>query len=161
MRLFGKQAGRRRKQTGEAIYPEVVEHIGKAIAIITDLSGQVEDNEILEAFRLNKIQEPYASRLLVFLPIAACRLMLPDVCFVDDYVEIDRLSKKSSKKKFSESVLYTAVVKEVDEYFSSRPGGDNVLKIAGRSAEFRVINDLLNCGGKLEGIRLTAMVLRW
>ncbi len=58
-------------------------------------------------------------------------------------------------RNFSETPAYQLILLEVDRYFGTQPGRENVLKLAGRSSEFHVINDTLNKGWELDDIRLT------
>lgn len=139
--------------------PDLIVNVRRAIAITTEGRSQATDQELLDAFGEAGIGKEEAGVILVFLPIAACRRMLPAVRWMDNYQELDRTSEKMIPRNFSETPAYQAILSEVDRYFETRPGGDNVLKLAGRSSEFHAINDMLNKGWKFDDIRLTPMVI--
>jgi len=138
-----------------------IENIRKAIAILTQMSGRETNAEVLEEFHKNGIQEPEASTIHLFLPVAGCRRLLPNMAWADDYQIQYRSDAKTVSKKWSKTPAYCAVLQEVDRFFATRPGNEKVLKIASRSAEFRAINDLLLRGSKLEDLKLTPQVVVW
>ena len=139
--------------------PDLMANVPRAIFIITEGSGQITDQELLDAFDVAGIGKEEAGTILLFLPIAACRRMLPAVRWIDNYQELDRKSGKMIRRNFSETPAYQVILSEVDRYFGTQPGSDNILKLAGRSSEFHVINNMLNKGCKLDDICLTPMAI--
>lgn len=144
-----------------SISPELVENIRKAISILSNIDGS-SDDEMIKAFCENGINKVDAKTIITFLPIAFCRrLLLGELKFEDDFVAIDQETRKWTRGKLSKTPQYLLVWNETETYFSSKPGGENILKIGGRSSEFHVINELLNHGGKLEEIKLTPLYISW
>jgi hypothetical protein len=143
------------------ISPAFQENVRKSIAIIGGLDGSVEDKEILHLLIANFIDADDAGKIVVFLPIAFCRQLLPNFNWKDIYYEKDERNGGILKRNFSTTVAYTLTYHEVSRYFSNSPDKDLILKIASRSSEFHAINELLNRGGKLEDITLTPMQTVW
>ena len=135
-------------------------NIKKAIELFDELEGTSTDEEVLQAFYENDIDRFDAIKIIIFLPIAFCRRLLPDLKWRDEYFESDRFGK-TKEMKFSQTTTYTLIWEEVSKYFSIAPQKDVIIKIAGRSSEFHAISDLLNAGGKLEDIKLTPMQIIW
>lgn len=139
--------------------PNLMANVRRAISIITEGSRQTTDQELLDAFDAAAIGKEEAGMILLFLPIAACRRMLPTVCWIDNYQELDRKSGKMIRRNFSETPAYQAILSEVGRYFGTQPGSDNILKLAARSSEFHVINNMLNKGWKLDDIGVTPLAI--
>jgi len=116
--------------------PDLIANVRRAITIITERSGQATNQELLDAFDVAGVGKEEAGAILVSLPIAARRRMLPAVCWIDNYQEFDITNGNMIPRSFSETPAYQAILPEVDRYFGTQPGGENVLKLAGRSAEF-------------------------
>lgn len=116
--------------------------VKKSIKLIASLNKSPKDEELLELFNENGINENHAFEILTFLPIAFVRKMLPKMNWRENYIE--QLSdKKQQSKQFSENQFYSIIESETKVYFGNKPESEVILKIAGRSAEFKVINDLL------------------
>ncbi|NAS29501.1 hypothetical protein GTQ40_00815 [Flavobacteriaceae bacterium R38] len=116
--------------------------IKKAIKLIGGLDESPTDEKLLDLFNQNGINENHAIEILTFLPIAFVRKMLPKMDWRESYIE--QLSdKKRRSKQFSENQFYSIIESETKIYFGNRPESEVILKIAGRSVEFKVINDLL------------------
>jgi hypothetical protein len=124
----------------------------KAIEILAKLEGSFTDQEVFGIFLNNNIDLDSAKKIIIFLPIAFCRQLLPTPAWKDEYYD-----NKGVLKKFSQTEPYMVIWQITASYFSNNPDRDVILKIGGRSAEFHVINDLLNAGGKLEEIELTPL----
>jgi hypothetical protein len=137
-----------------------IANIKKAIEIVGKQEGSSTDEMILQLFDENNIERIDANKIIVFLPIAFCRRLLPNLDWIDEYFENDG-TLGASKKTFSQTTPYILIWEEVSKYFSDKPQRDVILKIAGRSSEFHAINDLLNAGGKLEDIKLSPMRILW
>ncbi len=134
--------------------------VKKSIKLIGSLNESLEDEKLLELLNQSGIKENDAIEILTFLPIAFVRKMLPEMNWPKNYVE--QLSdKKQQKKEFSENQLYSIMEYETKNYFGNKPESDVVIKIAGRSAEFKVINDLLlkNVNADITEIRFTENVI--
>jgi len=86
--------------------------------------------------------------------------LLPNIKWPDSYTE-NIENKGSTEKKFVESVPFMIIWEVVNNYFKDSPDSNSIIKIAGRSAEFQVINKLLldNPNTKLEEIKLTNSII--
>jgi hypothetical protein len=135
-------------------------NIDIAIQTIIEKEGSASDEEILTAL-FAQMQRNDAIEIFIFLPIAFCRLLLPNIAFLDEYYEDNRDGNGQRLRKFSETESYQVVLESSSRYFLSKPGSENILKVAGRSGEFHAINDLLNKGNQLEELRMTRMCIVW
>lgn len=102
----------------------------------------------------NGIPDYEAGELIIFLPTAFCRKMLPELNWLPNYFDYYS-EKKKIRRKYQENQRYLIIKEETEKYWNQSPNKDFVLNIAGRSAEFNAINQLLNDGGKLEDVQLT------
>ena len=151
--MFKFVFGRTRKSSSNGEPPNrLIKNTEKAIAILGKLEGSLTDREILGMLGNNGIDLSNARQIVIFLPVAFCRQLLPTVAWKDQYYD-----KAGEVKKFSQTEPYLVIWQVTSSYFSSEPDKDVIMKIGGRSAEFHVINELLNAGGKLEEIELTPM----
>lgn len=118
-----------------------------------------DDKDFLNYLIQNGISEPDATEILFFLPIAFIRQLLPMIKWPDTYGELKR-SNKSVIKKYSETKSYQIIHEITVDYFNN-PNKDTVFKLAGRSAEFNLINHALlaNPDLKVEDLKLSETIL--
>lgn len=122
--------------------------------------GKEMDNKSAIAFLAgHDIPEEEAVEITLFLPIAFCRKMLPQINFPSEYIELK--NQLQIEMLFSENERYLAIEHEVNAYWNNNPMKEVILNVAGRSPEFRAINDLLLGGGHLEDIQLTKVVITY
>ena len=139
----------------------MTEDIAKAVSIFRTLP-ELEDYAIYERLMAEGVERQRAARLVEFLPIIYCRLIL-------------RNSGARFSSTFQRSVPGGA---PVEQPFSSQPvwdeavafaygevergvSGKDLLAVAARSAEFDAANRLLNQGSKLQNIAFASPVLLW
>jgi len=80
--------------------------------------------------------------LLLFLPTAFCRHMLPQVAWPTFYVEY--ISEKEKPQiEYSQNLRYVAMQQAMTSYLAGDFTQADFLKIAGRSAAFKTMNSLL------------------
>ncbi|MBS7254802.1 hypothetical protein [Flavobacterium branchiicola] len=96
-----------------------------------------------------------AQEIYIFLPIAFVRLFLPKINWSPTYNEIYS-NKKETKKSFKNTQSYQIIFHISEKRFNNL-SHESIIKIAGRSAEFSAINQLLlsNKNAKPEDIKLT------
>lgn len=96
-----------------------------------------------------------AQEIHVFLPIAFVRLFLPKINWSETYNEIDK-NKKETKKAYKSTESFQIILQVSEKYFKN-PSRETIIKIAGRSAEFHVMNELLldNKNAKPEDIKFS------
>jgi hypothetical protein len=118
------------------------EDVLKAIALLSENTGELENEAVLNLFIANGINDARALKIHIFLPIAFVRVWLQEVSWPDSYIEFIN-EDRTREKKYAKSKAYQSILNVTLDYFAGSPDKDTVLKIAGRSAEFHVINQLL------------------
>jgi len=128
------------------------EIIRKAVGIFR-ASRSAEDEELYRSLVQSGIEGEVATRLIEFLPMAYCRLILASSGARFPNVFRRALSDGTfeEKKLSSEPVWNAAVAFAVRESERGVPA-DDLLAIAARSAEFHAANQLLQNGAKLENL---------
>jgi hypothetical protein len=131
--------------------------IRKAITIFQQ-HQQTDDIDVLETLVAEGIDRSLARRLLLFVPMAFCRLMFGSrgVKFEDEYLVVDENAKPIRRGTVSTEPVYIEAVNVFGVVVAARPGGDFLLAVAARSAELRAINEMALSGSKLADIVLTA-----
>ncbi len=139
---------------------EFQSEVKTSINLIGNLNESLENEKLLNFLTQNGIKESNAMEIVIFLPIAFVRKMLPNVNWRENYIE--QLSdKKQRTKSFAENSFYKIIENETDNYYAGKAESEVILKIAGRSAEFKVINDLLLKNEKVDisEIKLTENII--
>lgn len=135
-------------------------HVNKAITLFDEIDSKQNDEELFVMLTALEIPEYYAKEMLIFLPIVFVRCLLPQVKWHDTFFEIDA-NKKEVERKYTEVMAFNIILEETKNYFASNPKPETIIKIAGRSAEFHCINEILlqepNC--EIESIELTKAYL--
>lgn len=116
--------------------------VKKAISLVKQSDVLNTDQEFLNCLMNNGIERNLAVDILLFLPIAFVRELFPKVKWLDTYIEYIN-EKKPIENKYSETKAYQIILDVTTEYFANNPDSSTILKIAGRSAEFNVINKSL------------------
>lgn len=131
--------------------------VKKSIGLLGSL-GKLMDNESASDFLISHgIPENEAIEIVLFVPIAFCRKLLPKVKWPQEYIEVK--NHNQVEKLFSDNPRYLIIEAEVNTYWGTNPKKEVILNIAGRSAEFKAINDLLLKGGQLEDIQMNKVVV--
>jgi hypothetical protein len=117
------------------------EQVEKAILLIDKEKGILQDKEFVNLLVRSGIGHKAAVEILIFLPIAFTRRLLSTVEWPDTYME--EVGKNQRIKKFDETESFKKIWKVTIDYFDTSPSNDTILKIAGRSAEFDAVNQLL------------------
>ena len=63
--------------------------------------------------------------------------------------------RKQIKRLYKDNPRFIVMQTETEDYWSAIPDNEIILNIAGRSADFKAINDLLLGGGRLENIEVS------
>ena len=114
----------------------------KAIELIGNSEKSLENDELLKLLIQKGINENSAIEIVIFLPIAFVRKMLPNLNWHQNYIE-QGFDKKQKTKSFAQNEMYKIIEIETENYYNENPKSDVIIKIAGRSAEFQAINKLL------------------
>ena len=136
--------------------------ISKAIYIFRR-SSDASDVDVYNALVASGEEGQNAARIVEFLPIVYCRLILVSkgVKFADTFRRTLSEGQLSADKPLSSEPLWKACVAFANTEVRSGVSGKELLVIAARSAEFDAVNRLLNGGSKLEQITLLPPVLMW
>ncbi len=130
--------------------------VKKAIKLLGEKENLHEDKDAIQFLIDNDIEQKEATDIILFLPIAFIRHWLTTVKWDDSYIEFVN-ENKTIERKFFDTEAYQIIWKVTDEYFANSPNTETIVKIGGRSAEFNVINPILNndANAKLEEIKIS------
>lgn len=129
-----------------------------AIQLLANEEGTLTNEEVLQLFRDHNIRGKLAEDILLFLPIAFVRHLLPDIQWHNSYTEMMD-SQHAEEKEYSKTPAFLIIWAVTEAYFRQSPDAATIVKIGGRSAEFHVINQLVLDGNQPKDIRLTETVL--
>jgi hypothetical protein len=137
------------------------EDISKAVAVFRT-SPNLQDYAVYKVLIADGVERQLAARLVEFLPIVYCRLILRNsgARFSNTFRRTLTRGTSYEQPLASEPIWNAAVAfayAEVERGVSSQ----DLLAVATRSAEFDTANQLLNKGSKLENIAFTPPVLNW
>jgi hypothetical protein len=135
------------------------EAITSAVAIFRN-SPQLDDESAFRALLKLGIERSLAARIVEFLPMAYCRVL-----FLNSGVQFSKSFTRAASPLKVQSLSLEPVWVPFLAYAESEIGAgsrrDELLMVAGRSAEFHAINQLLDKGAELKNLVLTPTSLRW
>ena len=136
--------------------------ISKAVAIFRE-SPASSDDEIYRRVVGTGIEPRHAARLVEFIPMAYCRLILSGTGtrFSDMFQRRQRDGSLSPERTLGLEPVWTEIMSFAKAEQSRGVTRTDLLAIAARSAEFDAVNQLLNRGAKPEDIALSTVVLAW
>jgi len=123
-------------------------------------SPEFDDVAAFKALLNRGVSRQLAARLVEFVPMAYCRVLLRDVGvqFPDSF---RRAGERSEARPLASEPVweaaYALAISEVERGVRS----PDVLMVAARSAEFQAVDALLNRGSKAKDVVLTVPVLPW
>ncbi|MBP2831279.1 hypothetical protein J8281_03680 [Aquimarina sp. U1-2] len=130
----------------------------KSIEIIGNAEKSLDNGDFMSLLMEKGIKKENAFEIIIFLPVAFIRRWLNNidwpVTYIDYYSENNKITKR-----YSENHQYVVIENEVERYWNNNPEKDFIINIAGRSAEFDAINQLLNDGEKMEDIKIVELVV--
>ena len=118
------------------------------------------DNVILAEILISEgVNEEIAWKVIHFMPIAFNRVMLASegIIFPSNYIVLLDENTQIKKSFIKEEVFNQSILLAQSKI--GNMSGDKWLSVAGRSAEFHVINELLKSGSQLKDIRFTNMII--
>ncbi len=148
------------EESSTTAHLEFHDEVKLSIELIGFSVDNLEDDALLKYLSEKGIRPAHALEIITFLPIAFTRKMLPTFHWRRDYLEY--ISENEQKiKSFTNNNFYKIIEEEIENYCNQNPKKEVILKIAGRSAEFKVINELLlkNEDVDIAKITLTKMVV--
>jgi hypothetical protein len=136
--------------------------ISKTVAIFRELPD-ASDDEIYHKTIAAGIEPKHAARLVEFLPMAYCRLLLAGTGprFSDMLQRRRHDGGLSHEQTLAAEPLWTEIMSFARAEQGRGVPGKDLLALAARSAEFDAVNQLLNRGAKPEDITLSTVVLAW
>jgi hypothetical protein len=136
--------------------------IAEAVTIFREFPN-ASDEEILRRLVATGRERVMAARLVEFVPMAYCRVLLADsgVKFSDGFQRKLCDGGISAKRLLVEEPLWAEVLSFAESERRAGVSGEALLVIAARSAEFDAVNQLLNKGSKLENIATTPIQFQW
>jgi len=138
------------------------EHISNAVAIFREWPAS-SDDEIYRRAVAAGIEPKQAARLVEFLPMAYCRLILARTVarFSDKFRRRQHNGSLSHEERLASNPLWAEIMSYARAEQAAGAAGKDLLVIASHSAEFDAVNKLLNRGSKLQDIALSTAVLLW
>jgi len=135
------------------------EAIAIALAIFRN-SPQLDDKSAFRALVQRGIERSLAAHIVEFLPSAYCRVLFLNsgVQFSNSFTRTESPRKIQS---FSWLPIWVPFLAYAESEIRRGVGRDELLMVAGRSAEFHAINQLLDQGSELKNVVLTPMSLQW
>jgi hypothetical protein len=118
------------------------------------------DNVTMAKILISKgIDEEIAWKVINFMPIAFNRVMLAseEINFKTTYVVLIDDSTQMKKSLIEEDIFNQSILLAQSKI--GNMSGDIWLSVAGRSAEFHVINELLKSGSQLKDLRFTDIII--
>ena len=130
--------------------------IANAVLLIRRSQGK-DDRSVFGDLVRAGMSRQLAARLVEFLPMAYCRVMLQNsgVQFCNSY------ARSSQTSVLDADAIWVAAYQFALIEVGRGVARSDLLAIAGRSAEFQAVNELLNRGSNISDVRLTAPVLAW
>lgn len=142
MANFWQRFFRRSTPAAASVPAEFPVYATWAINLLISSDGQLEDAQVIDLFLANGIPHQEAIELLLFLPVAFCRNMLPQMQWHNYYWEYIS-DKTQAKHLYANNEHYSIIQGALENYLAGDFTQADYLKIAGRSASFRAINQLL------------------
>ncbi|KAB1158825.1 hypothetical protein F7018_06885 [Tenacibaculum aiptasiae] len=125
---------------------------------IDKIDSDIDDDSFYDIIQKNTSNNFETDEAYIFLPIVFMRIWLPQVRWKDEYIE--RFTNGSETiQKYNSNNAFIKINKVVNLYFNNSPKRNTVIQIAGKSAEFNAINQLLTDGGEIEDIKLTTTTI--
>ena len=114
------------------------------------------DEEITPILKPKGLDDSSIPAYLLWIPMAFCRFMLRgEIQFPEHFQSFDPETENKTRKAYSEHLLFQEATKYAEAAVSKGLRGDNFIAVAGRSAEFHVINQMELSGSKIENIVLS------
>lgn len=144
------------KENINEISPQFHNWVKTSINLIGSKEGwEMGDGELHRCLIQNGILENDAWEIIIFLPIAFCRKMFPEINWLPEYEETSYSKTKKIKRRYKENRRYVIIEEESNIYWNENPEKEVLLNIVKRSAEFNAISKLLKDGGTIDDIMLT------
>jgi|ERR1700722_3116181 hypothetical protein len=137
----------------------VNEAIARALTIFRE-SPELDDEGAFRALIDRGVERSIAARIVEFLPIAYCRVLLLNsgVQFSNSFV---RAASPLKIQSLSSEPLWIFFLASAESELRGGTARREMLMVAGRSAEFQAINQMLDKGAELKNVALPTISLLW
>jgi len=137
----------------------VNEAIATALTVFRE-SPELDDESVFRALVDRGVERSLAARIVEFLPIAYCRVLLvkSGVRFSNSFA---RAGSPLRMQSFSCEPVWIPFLAYAESEIRDGEASREILTVAGRSAEFQAINQMLNKGAELKNLALTPISLPW
>ena len=143
------------------VSPQFGQWVIKSIDLMGNEGATMEYEDLYNLLLSRGIPKVDSEEILIFLPTAVCKKLLPEIEWPTEYVDYYS-ENKQIKRKYKDNHHYVIIEKEVHDFWNNNPRNDEVMPIVGRSAEFNAINRMLHNGGKLKDVMLAeSRVMRY
>jgi hypothetical protein len=134
------------------------DQISIAVSVFRNSSGK-HDVELYPELVKMGIDRKLSARLVEFLPIAYCRVTLANsgARFAKTFQRQLPTGAFSAEQPLSSEPIWDVAM----EFARAGVSRKDLLALAGRSAEFDAVNQLLNRGSKLGEIKFTPVLFPW
>jgi hypothetical protein len=138
----------------------LTEAISRAIALIRQ-SPQLDDAGIFTALVASGIEPKLASRLAVFIPMAYVHVLLTPTGaqLPQSFQRRLRNGDISEPQPLASEPVWNEALAFAQREVAEGLAAEDILRMAGRTAELQAANQLLNRGAKLHDIWFTAPLL--
>ena len=136
--------------------------IVRAVALLRN-AQDADDLGVFKTLVAHGIESSIAARLVIFLPMVYCRLLLAKsgARFSERFKTVLPDGTTSVERLLVDEVPWNEAMDFAKSEIAGGIDGQAVLAVAQRSAEFSAVNQVVERGSKLEDIRFTASILRW
>jgi len=140
----------------------VKDSIAKAVALMRR-SPSCTDLEIWRKLVAGGLDASVSARLVEFLPMAYCRVMLErsGAKFSASFQRSMANGQITPEQPLSSEPVWNAVLAFAKAETDRGISEEDLVTLAARSAEFHAANQLLNGGSKLKAITFTPVVFPW
>ena len=120
-------------------------------------SPELDDESVFWELVGKGVEKSLAARMVEFLPIAYCRVLLLNsgVRFSNSFI------RGSKTQSLSLEPVWVPVLAYAESEIRGAATNQDIILVAGRSAEFQAINEMLNKKAELKNIVLTPILLPW
>jgi len=135
------------------------EAIASVLAIFRN-SPELDDESVFRALVDRGIERSLVARIVEFLPSAYCRVLLRNsgVQFSNSFT---RAASPLKIQSLSWVPVWVPLLAYAESEIRGGAGSHELLRVAGRSAEFQAINQMLDKGAELKNLVLTPILLPW
>ena len=135
------------------------EGIASALTIFRN-SPELDDESVFQALVDKGVDRSLAARIVEFLPIAYCRVLLvkSGVQFSNSFT---RAGSPLKVQSLSSVAIWVPLLAYAEANIREGATSQEILMVAGRSAEFQAVNQLLDKKAELKNLVLTPILLPW